>query len=133
MREKRTMTEAKKAAMLLYLNDECKENGYEIFSDDDFLSLYPAALGVNKEEIARAVKTLDEEGYIDVRYAEGGNYCLSVLDKGRRYEAEEQPLSVRRNLFRSLSPMFWWSFAGGAAGGFLAAAIASLLRLIARG
>ena len=108
MREKRTMTEAKKAAMLLYLNDECKE-------------------------IARAVKTLDEEGYIDVRYAEGGNYCLSVLDKGRRYEAEEQPLSVRRNLFRSLSPVFWWSFAGGAAGGFLAAVIASLLRLIARG
>ena len=98
------MTEAKKAAMLLYLNDECKENGYEIFSDDDFLSLYPAALGVNKEEIARAVKTLDEEGYIDVRYAEGGNYCLSVLDKGRRYEAEEQPLSVRRSAMQTQPP-----------------------------
>ena len=40
------MTEAKKAAMLLYLNDECKDEGYEIFSDEDFLGLYPAALGV---------------------------------------------------------------------------------------
>ena len=78
------MTEAKKAAMLLYLNDECKENGYEIFSDDDFLSLYPAALGVKKEEIARTVKQLSSEGYIDVRYAEGGTYCLSVLEKGRK-------------------------------------------------
>lgn len=126
------MTEAKKAAMLLYLNDECKDEGYEIFSDEDFLGLYPAALGVKKEEIARTVKQLSSEGYIDVRYAEGGTYCLSVLEKGRKYEVEEKPLTVRFNPFRALSPVFLPAFLGGAFGGFSAALIVALVRLLSR-
>ena len=122
------MTEAKKAAMLLYLNDECKEDGYEIFSDEDFLTLYPPALGVKKEEIERAVRALNEEGYIDVRYAEGGTYCISVLDKGRNYES--QALCVKFGALRRVSPAFWYAFFGGACGGLLAAALSGIFRLI---
>ena len=72
------MTEAKKAAMLLYLNDECKDEGYEIFSDEDFLGLYPAALGVKKEEIARKFET--------------GEYSLRGL--AREYNVSHKTISL---------------------------------------
>lgn len=122
------MTEAKKAAMLLYLNDECKDDGYEIFSDEDFLTLYPPALGVKKEEIERAVRALNEEGYIDVRYAEGGTYCVSVLEKGRNYES--QALCVKFGALRRVSPAFRYAFFGGACGALLASALAGIVRLM---
>lgn len=121
------MTEAKRAALIVYLNDECRGDEYEIFSDDDFLALYPAVLGVDKEEIYREIKKLNAEGYLDVRYAEGGEYCIAVSEKGRRYEAEE--ISFRggvRSLCR-FSP-FLSAFLGGVCGGVFAGLIFTLFR-----
>lgn len=125
------MTEAKKAAIMLYLNDECEGNSYEIFSDEDFLSLYPCALGVGREDIAAAIKTLGEEGCIDVRYAEGGTYCVSVLEKGRRYEPPKRVFQRVSPVKKRLFGVFGAAFCGGVCGGvftFLFALLCGALR-----
>lgn len=124
------MTEAKRAALIFYLDEECKDDGYEIFSDEDFLTIYPASLGVEREELRREISKLHEEGYIDVRYAEAGTYCLAVKEKGRRYEGKICPRSLSFRIFDGWGKSFFPAFLGGACGALFAAVLAGLLRLL---
>lgn len=115
---------------MLYLSDECEGDSYEIFSDEDFLSLYPCALGVCREEIAAAIKTLGEEGCIDVRYAEGGTYCVAVLEKGRCYEPQKSDFRRVSPIKKRFVGVFGAAFFGGVCGGVFTLLFALLCGLL---
>jgi len=98
---------------------------YAVFYEDELLDALPEDAR-NRETLEAALKKLNKEGYIDVRYARGSAFCLSsvrpyVYEKpSEKVEADEieqtQPHSPCRTkktyLFIGLC-----SFLGGLAGG----------------
>lgn len=134
------MLNERTSALLQYLNENCKEGGYTIFTEDDFRE----RLGEEKEgeRFDETLSFLQDEGYIAVKYACEGTYCVRPSLRGAEYsrrkeerEREEKTHwgDLSRDLSRNLlQSNFFGGFLGGVAGGILSATITLLISLFFR-
>ena len=100
---------------------------YVIISDEEFYESFPDDEQKRDELLTRALKYLQSEGYIDLRYSRQNMYCVAPLKK---YEAPPEPLPPQTTeiIYR---PGFWApfiaAFCGGAAGSLLISLLFALI------
>lgn len=111
------MLDNRTGALLFHINALCKEGGYKIIEERELLSCF----GKNAQDgefLRRTLDFLKERGYIDIRYADEGVYCLCPLPDGRLYfenilrERSEASHRRRGAFFLTLAGAFIGSFAG---------------------
>ncbi len=96
---------------------------FSVVEEEDILRLVPA----NGEEIARRMSYLEDRQFIDIRYAEAGEYCVRVLAAGRGYGATVA--REKREVRRERRDLFLAATVGAFAGGALSGCIVLLLSL----
>ncbi len=126
------MLDERTSALLQCVNDGCKGGGYKIFTLDDFCENDGNA--VDEGGVNESLERLQDEGFIAVKYAGGGMYCVKPLPYGVEYsKREEERESEEKSRFSRLEyASFFGSFLGGITGGFLSAATVLLVALLFR-
>ena len=80
------------------------EGSYKVMEAGELLSALEGREKTDEAGLSNALKYLCERGYIDIRYADKGTYCLCSLPKGRTYaggkERKEGEGQVLGCLFR---------------------------------
>lgn len=110
-------------ALLTAVNDVCADGGFKIVDEAELNKLCPLNV-----EIAETLSFLEESGFLELRYAEEGTYCVRVLPKGRSFAERED--SERRASTRTRRDMFWFAFFGALLGGLIGAVFLVLLSLL---
>ncbi len=108
--------------LLSRIAELCFDGSYKIVEEEDLLACFPPKLKTDKEGLVHMLRFLREHGYIDVRYAEEGVYCLSPLPEGRIYDERmkrEKTESRKRRLY-----LFVFTLLGAFAGAFAGAGLA---------
>lgn len=94
------MLDERTAALLNHINTLCADGTYQIVEQEELLSCFSAKIGMDEESLAKTVSYLQENGYLDVKYAQDGTYCLCPLPEGRMYveraRAAKSDVSRRR-------------------------------------
>lgn len=113
------------AAVLGVVNEETG-GSYKVMDAGDFMAVLQGERA-DEAGLDGALRYLDERGYIDIRYAESGTYCLCSLPKGRTYAetvAAEQGEKRAKSTFWAL---FFGAFSGGLAGALIAGLLCAFL------
>ncbi len=118
------------ATLLRAVNELCGEGKYEVIEENELLSAFPRKVAMDRQGLKKTLDYLCKNGYVDVRYAEDGVYCLCSLPDGRRYSEqvrEERSDGIRRRA-KSLVFTITGAFLGGFLGSLLAWALITLVR-----
>lgn len=125
------MLDERTGTLLKKINEMCGGGGFKIAEEDDLLSCFPQSANVGKEELVRILSYLEEKRLIEIKYADGGEFCLCPLPEGRRYfETEREKRSEAR---RRRGELFFLSATGAFLGALAAGLIVFLLVLLAGG
>lgn len=103
------------------------EGSYKVMEAGELLSALEGREKTDEAGLSNALKFLCERGYIDIRYADKGTYCLCSLPKGRTYAetyAEEKSVRKEKGKFWAV---FFGAFSGGLAGSLIAGLLAAFL------
>jgi len=95
--------------LLSAIKELCPSGGYTVVSADDIAE--KAGADFTEEETARMLASLDERGYINLRFSQGGEYCLSLLPSGLNFSSGR----VKKGFFvrnRQFFITFLCAFAG---------------------
>ena len=108
--------------------------GYKIFYEEELLDCLPDNMR-NRETLEAALKNLNGNGYIDVKYARGNTFCIACIKKYEAPATEIQP-EISPVAVEAIKPAFsktvyfvlsLCAFLGGAAGGCVAAVLGTVL------
>ncbi len=113
--------------LLRRIAELCADGSYQIVEERDLLACFPPKLKTDGEGLVHMLRYLSEHGYIDVKYAEEGVYCLSPLPEGRMYDERtdrERAEGRKRRLH-----LFLFTLLGAFAGAFLGAYLAAVVAL----
>lgn len=116
------MLDADTKKLLSFLVAECGGT-YKIFDESELCGALPE--GTGGTAVSDMLTRLEAQRYLDIRYAEGGEFCLCPLPSGVRFLEEldgERTEKKRRRREEGLL-VFLASLAGGFLGGVLAAVI----------
>lgn len=119
------MLDKRTAALLQTINLSCGEGRYRIFTEEDFLSQMPnfsdKGAGKEQSEIAARVAYLSENGYIEVKYAANGMFCVRPLPLGKSYcEREKERLAEGKIWLKYfMSTAFFGGLIGGLSGALI--------------
>lgn len=108
--------------LLGILRRACPVGGYTVIDLADIAPELDAAA----EEIPAMLARLSCEGYISLRFSEGDEYCLAVMQKGREYE----PKNLTKTPYIAQKRQNLWNIIVAAAaflGAFLGALSAGLI------
>ncbi len=120
----------KRCVLLLeYIDKECAEGGYKVFEVKELLAALPAEFGADAEELERCVLTLSAKEYINVKYIDEEEICLTPLSRGRLLF--EKRLDDEIEQARAEKRYFAFSFTGAFFGAGFAAAVAFLIAFLA--
>ncbi len=114
------MLDRRTEVLLEKLNALCARSAFCIVEEGELLSA-----GEDGESVKGMLGFLQDRGYLELGYAEGGEYCVRILPEGRLYserEAAEKREELRRNRRGALCAFF-----GAVAGAFLGGGIAVFL------
>lgn len=110
-------------ALLAAVNEACRGGGFKIVEEEDFVRAVP------KEAIPRTLSLLEENHFIELRYAEEGTYCVRTMPEGIRYLELSKREQAERE--RTRRDVFLGAFFGSAAGS-AAVILLELLRIVLR-
>ena len=82
---------SKSFVLLEHLYDLCGERPFLILDAEE-----ACPVGMKVEDLADTVKTLEGEGFVAVKYADKGEYCLGVTKEGRSLVLEVRDERERR-------------------------------------
>ncbi len=125
------MLDYRTATLLRFVNERCKEGKYEIVESDELLSCFPPKAGMDDENLKKTVNFLAEQGYLDIKYAEDGVYCLCPLPEGRLYAERVQ--SAKSDGKRRRRDMVLTTAIGAFVGAFVGSLVAVLIASLIRG
>ena len=114
--------------LLNFINRECSEGTFRIFSPSELLAAFPKKYAVDADGLLLIMDYLKEREDILVKYADEDSICLTPLPKGRLYH--EERTSKRKEVFHErkiLWTAFFGSILGGVLGHFLALIVPGLL------
>lgn len=108
--------------------------GYKIFYEEELLDCLPDNMR-NRETLEAALKNLNGNGYIDVKYARGDTFCIACIKKYAAPAVETKPeiLPAAVETVKPALPkatcfaLFLFAFLGSAAGGFIAAILGTVM------
>ncbi len=108
--------------LLSAVNALCEGANWRILDETELSERLPHG---RAENIAALLERLEARRFIEMRYAEGGTYCIRPLPAGRAYaaRAREEAVSAAVREHRA----FRTAFLGGLAGAFLGALFGALL------
>lgn len=69
--------------ILKIINTFCHDATYKIIENDDILSKLPKKYKLNVEDLKNIIHYLQERDYINVKFVDDKNMCVSSLPKGR--------------------------------------------------
>lgn len=116
-------------ALLNILNSECLSSGYKVITIEELTTSMPAFFGIDSDGVRECLGTLSEKEYISVKYQDETEVCLCPLPKGRLVFENRIDEEIDRS--RNRRTYFLYSMFGAFAGGFIAAALALIVLLIA--
>lgn len=119
------MLDRRTSAILTTINELCGSGSYTIVEKGELVSSFPKEQAPSDEELSRILGYLKSQGFLDLRYAEEGVYCVCPLPEGRRYF--EQALLERRENRRHLRAVMLLSAASALIGSFIGALAAVLI------
>ncbi len=119
------MLDAKTTAVLAHLNALCEGGGYKIIEEKDVLSALSGEEKMESTAFREIMRFLAEREWISVKYEGEGQYCLSVLPKGRTV-LESQGAKESENKMLFVKTPFSAGFLGGLTGALLGAVIVAL-------
>lgn len=122
------MLDERTSLLLAAINEYCGEGSFKIAEEGELLRRFPAQMGVDGESLRAMLVYLGDRRYIDVRYAEEGEYCVRPLPEGRIYFERTQ--AERRESRRRRRDGVVFALIGSFAGGFFGALAAWLLTSI---
>lgn len=120
------MIDAKTTAVLAHLNALCEGGGYKIIEEREILSALSREEEMESSTFREIMRFLTEREWISVKYEGEGQYCLSVLPKGRTILETQGAKQTENHPFTLKSP-FTAGFLGGLTGALLGALIALCL------
>lgn len=101
------------------------DGSYKVMETEDFISAMPAKSCADETGVANAIRYLYERGYVDLKYAESGTFCVCSLPKGRQY-AETARLPENGSVYRKRT-LFAIAFSGGLFGSLLGGVIVGII------
>lgn len=101
------------------------DGSYKVMDAEDFLSALPARMTADENGVSNAVKYLSERGYVDLKYADNGTYCVCSMPKGRQYVetarvSDTDASRIKRSFFAA-------ACAGGLFGALIGGALVALI------
>ena len=72
-------------ASVLGAVNAASDGSYKVLEAGELLGALPAEEKTDEAGLENALRYLSERGYIDLRYSDGGTFCLCSLPKGRSY------------------------------------------------
>ena len=104
-------------ALLNFINQNCIDGGYKVFTILELIESFPAPFIVDEEGVNESLAILAKNDYISIKYQDGFEICVSALSKARReFENSLKQEIENKNLqFRC----FLFSFLGGLLGATL--------------
>ncbi len=123
------MLDKRTATLLHEINVICSGGKYEIVEEGELLSCFPTKEGMDKDSLKKTVDYLAERGYVDVKYAEGGVYCLCPLPEGRLYSERTKTAKTdgARRRWETVLVTAIGAFVGGLVGSLTAYLITTFL------
>lgn len=104
-------------ALLDFINQNCIDGGYKVFTIQELMQSFPLPFIVDEEGVSESLAILSKNEYICIKYQDNIEVCLSSLSKARReFENRLKQEIENKNLqFKC----FLFSFLGGLAGAIL--------------
>ena len=123
------MLDNRSLALLNYINGECVNSGYKIFSYSELVFALPKTLKSDKENVIESVNHLSSREYVTVKYQDGDEVCLCPTVKGRTvFETRLQNvIDERRKEKKYFLACLTGSFVGSLVGLIIYALIGALL------
>ena len=115
------------SAVLAVVNAETN-GAYKVLEGEEILAALPVRLAANPTSVSNALRYLAERGYIDMRYAEKGTYCVCSLPKGRTYD--ETVGAERYRGEKAFRNQILYTFLCALLGGLIGGGIVGLLFLL---
>lgn len=116
-------------SVLNFINLNCKNESYAVFTCEDILTSFPAFLSADSNSVKNAINNLFLKGYIRLKYNDGTTFCVSTTEQGLNYK-EENAVDKQPSLL-SLKAIVGWcvfsSFLGGFVGAITALFISRIL------
>lgn len=112
------------------INSQTGNGKYAVISADEFTENFPEGSEKTREELERALRALESNGFIDLKYNKGDMYCVAGL---KEYQPEEQPVPppapvpAEKTHPTHSEFIFICAFAGGALGSFIISLIFALV------
>lgn len=115
------MLDEKTLRLFTAIHKTCGQN-YKIIEEAELLSAFTAADKVDAALLREMIFNLEGHSFVDVRYADDGEYCLCALPQGLRFleEVSGRKKDTRRSLGIELLVVFGASLLGGFLGSFFA-------------
>ena len=115
------MLDEKTLRLFTAIHKTCGEN-YKIVEEPDLLSAFRESEGVDGAQLREMILNLEGHAFVDVRYAEDGEYCLCALPAGLRFieEVSGKKQEVRRHRGVETLLVFFASLLGGFLGALCA-------------
>ncbi len=110
-------------ALLAAVCGLCKQEGFQIVEEGDL-----QRSGIAAEAVRPTMALLEEKKLIELRYAEGGIYCVRPLPAGKGYLAREA--CERKEREKLKRGVFLFAALGALAGGIGASLFAFVLFLL---
>ncbi|MCH5142980.1 MAG: hypothetical protein J1G07_04645 [Clostridiales bacterium] len=113
--------------ILAKINSSAQKGAYIILSEEDFKETLGTQ--IDGESISNACKELSNEGYIDLKYAGGGMFCVAplkdfVAEPEPEFEEDEREVVVVRT---GTAAAFFAALLGGALGSIIVSLIISVI------
>ena len=121
------MLDERTGKLLFTINACCEKGSFKIVEESELLACFPEAMQIDGDGLRAMLDYLEEHKYIEIGYAQEGEYCVRPMPEGRLY-FERVKSEKRERLVRRIEA-FVLALCGGFAGGFLGAFIALLLPL----
>ena len=106
---------------------------YVVVSAEELFENFPEDADKSYSELKKALKTLNQDGYIDLKYQDGEFFCAAQLKNYSQPEPSAEtvmsavPPQTKPQEKRFKNAAFIPAFAGGILGGFLGGASGSLI------
>lgn len=109
--------------LLCALSQAMPSDGFNVVEESEL-----SETGLSGEELFRAMSELEAQGLLEVRYAEGGAYCLRLLPASRGYIERERRSGDEARKKEKLC--FLFSMLGAFVGGLLSGGLVLAISLL---
>lgn len=118
------MLDRRTTLVLNKINQLCSGGSFEVVEQEELLSCFPETCKTDAEGLRHILSYLEENGYIDMQYAEEGLFCVCPLPAGRTYF--ENVRQARSDSFRRRRELFLLSATGAFIGALVGVVVAWL-------